>query len=35
VREDPQQRAYIERWRSLLDGSPVVEVYAERVVSSP
>jgi quinol monooxygenase YgiN len=30
VREDPQQRAYIERWRSLLDGPPVVEVYAAR-----
>ena len=34
VREDPQQRAYIQRWRSLLDGPPVVEVYAQRGIST-
>ncbi len=32
IREDPQQRALIDRWRSLLDGPPVVEVYFEQCV---
>jgi len=32
VREDLQQKAYIARWRSMLDGPPVVEVYAEQTI---
>ncbi len=32
VREDPQMRAYLNRWRGLMDGPPVVEVYEERSV---
>jgi len=29
VESDPRMRAYIERWRSLLAGPPVVEVFTE------
>jgi quinol monooxygenase YgiN len=27
VENDPEMRRYLERWRALLDGPPVVEVY--------
>ena len=32
VRDDPRMKAYLERWRSLLDGPPVVEAYLEQVI---
>lgn len=30
VRDDPQMKTYLERWRSFLDGPPIVEIYAEQ-----
>lgn len=27
VEQDPRMKGYLERWRALLDGAPVVEVY--------
>ncbi|MBX3386043.1 MAG: hypothetical protein KF768_05690 [Phycisphaeraceae bacterium] len=30
VRQDPEMRSYLDRWRAILDGPPEVEVY-ERV----
>jgi quinol monooxygenase YgiN len=27
---DPEMRRYLERWRSLLDGPPTVEIYRNR-----
>lgn len=33
VRDDPQMKTYLERWRGLLDGLPVVEVYAQQAIN--
>lgn len=27
IESDPEMKAYLARWRSLLDGPPVVEIY--------
>ena len=32
VESDPRMKVYLERWRALLEGPPVVEVYARRGV---
>ena len=34
VEHDPEMRAFLERWRALLDGPPVVEVYRGDVIDA-
>lgn len=30
VASDPEMKRYLDRWRTLLDGPPIVEVYTHR-----